>query len=286
MASIEIPVPGQPGRTRAQLPVVLLDPATGEAISASTPLSVSLVGGSAGVDREVVLTTYVVKTAFTGASVGDTITCVRVLNVTTSTPSTDATIWRNDTTNTDFGTAPSAANLTLVGAGGATDAVLQDVRARIGAGSASPDASPTTTTGSLITALKGLWAWMVATVATEATTAAMSAKLPSALGPQAHSNSLSITPAQSGTATVSAPATSMTSVLLRGATTARKSLTIQNDSASVLYILLSAGTASPSNYSLSVQPGDALFIGLGEYQGAVNGVLAAGTGTARVTEVT
>lgn len=72
-------------------------------------------GGAGGTDREVVVTTYVVKTAFTGAAVGNTITCTQVLDVSDDTPSTVATLWRNHTTAADLAGAPSAANLTLVG---------------------------------------------------------------------------------------------------------------------------------------------------------------------------
>ncbi|MET3512739.1 hypothetical protein ABIC63_000504 [Pseudacidovorax sp. 1753] len=184
MASIEIPVPGQPGRTRAQLPVVLLDPATGEAIGTATPLPVSLVGGSAGVDREVVLTTYVVKTAFAGASVGDTITCVRVLNVSTSTPTTDASIWRNDSTNTDLGAAPSAANLTLVGAGGATETTLAALNTAFGKQDDAVAASDTGTF-SFMSFFKRLVQQVVVLVG----------KFPASLGAKTAATSLSVTPA-------------------------------------------------------------------------------------------
>lgn len=79
---------------------------------------------SAGVDRELVVSTYFCKTAFTGASVNDTITSTQVIDV-TGTPTTVSTIWRNQTTATDFGSVPSAANLTLVGSSAITDAQLR-----------------------------------------------------------------------------------------------------------------------------------------------------------------
>ena len=84
-------------------------------------------GGSGGttIDREVVVTTYTSKTAFTGASVGDTITATQIIDV-TGTPVTVSTVWRNQSTSTDLSSAPSSANLTLAGAGiGLTDAQLR-----------------------------------------------------------------------------------------------------------------------------------------------------------------
>jgi len=81
-------------------------------------------GGAAGKDRELVVTTYIVKTAFTGSSVGDTITLTRILDVTDA-PTTVAVLWRNETKNTDLASAPSIANLNLAGMPGLTDAQLR-----------------------------------------------------------------------------------------------------------------------------------------------------------------
>ena len=81
--------------------------------------------GTTAVDRELVVTTYTCKTAFTGASIGDTITQTQVIDV-TSTPSTVSVVWRNQSTATDLASAPSSANLTLAGVGiGLTDAQLR-----------------------------------------------------------------------------------------------------------------------------------------------------------------
>lgn len=115
-------------------------------------------GGGSGttVDKELVVTTYSVKTAFTGASIGDTITATQVIDV-TGTPSTVSTIWRNQTTGVDLASAPSAANLTLLGSQALTDAQLraaavvisnqnlQNIDTDLGAIS---DAAATTDTGS------------------------------------------------------------------------------------------------------------------------------------------
>jgi hypothetical protein len=81
-------------------------------------------GGGSNADRELVVTTYRVKTAFTGASVGDTVTCTQVIDV-KNTPSTVSTIWRNQTTAADLATVPAAANLELVGSQALTDAQLR-----------------------------------------------------------------------------------------------------------------------------------------------------------------
>lgn len=96
-------------------PVVLIDPTTGQPYSAS----------SATTDHEFVVTTYRVKTAFTNASIGDTVTATQVIDVSTATPSTITTIWRNQTTAADLASAPSAANLELVGSNALTDAQLR-----------------------------------------------------------------------------------------------------------------------------------------------------------------
>ena len=80
--------------------------------------------GGGGVDRELVVQTYIVKTAFTGASVGDTITCTQIINVTNS-PTTVLVVWRNQTTATDLAEAPASVNLTLVGSNALTNAELR-----------------------------------------------------------------------------------------------------------------------------------------------------------------
>lgn len=94
-------------------------------INTGLPLTGSTGGGSSGSDRELVVTTYTCKTAFTGASVGDIITQTQVVDV-TATPSTVNVLWRNQTTNTDLATAPDGSKLSLVGTGSAlTDLQLR-----------------------------------------------------------------------------------------------------------------------------------------------------------------
>jgi hypothetical protein len=126
-------------------PVVLVDPATGAPYAAS--------GGDA--DHEFVVTTYTVKTAFTGASVGNTITATQVIDVSGVTPSTVTTIWRNQTTATDLASVPSATNLELVGSTALTDAQLRATAVPVSAASlplpsgAATSANQTTSNTSL-----------------------------------------------------------------------------------------------------------------------------------------
>lgn len=97
--------------------IVLVDPTTGLPYAAGG-------GSGSGADKEFVVTTYRVKTAFTGASVGDTVTATQVIDV-TGAPTTVTTIWRNQSTATDLASVPSATNLELVGAQALTDAQLR-----------------------------------------------------------------------------------------------------------------------------------------------------------------
>jgi hypothetical protein len=82
-------------------------------------------GSNANKDHEFVVSTYTAKTAFTGASVGDTITGTQVIHFTGNTPSTETVLWRNQTTAADLSGAPSAANLELVGTQALTNAQLR-----------------------------------------------------------------------------------------------------------------------------------------------------------------
>lgn len=117
-------------------------------------------GGGSGSDRELVIATYLAKNAFTGASVGNTITATQIIDV-TGTPSTVSTVWRNQTTATDLAGAPNAANLELVGSQALTDAQLR--------------ASPVPVSGPLTSAQLA-----TAALATDAVVQAIRDRLPSA----------------------------------------------------------------------------------------------------------
>lgn len=96
----------------------------GHAWEVSDPDPVAPGGG--GADRELLTTTYRAKSAFTGASVGDTITATRVLDVTgENATQVGTTIWFNETTAAVLGSAPSAVNLETVGTPGLSDAQLR-----------------------------------------------------------------------------------------------------------------------------------------------------------------
>ncbi len=72
-------------------------------------------GGGGGVERELIIFAYRVKTAFTGASVGDTVTSIRVIDVATVTPSqVGSVLWTNETTGATLSTAPNMANLEVL----------------------------------------------------------------------------------------------------------------------------------------------------------------------------
>jgi hypothetical protein len=105
---------------------VKLDDGTYAEAVAVVNLDGTAVGGGSGTstDRELVVSTYRCKTAFTGASVGDTITATQVIDVSGTSPSTDSTVWRNQTTAADLSGAPSAANLELTGSTALTSAQL------------------------------------------------------------------------------------------------------------------------------------------------------------------
>lgn len=83
----------------------------------------SPIGG--GADRELAVSTYRCKTAFAGASVGDTITATQIIDVSGDTPTTVSTIWRNQTTAADLASAPSAADLELTSSDALSNAQLR-----------------------------------------------------------------------------------------------------------------------------------------------------------------
>ena len=86
----------------------------------------------------------------------------------------------------------------------------------------------------------------------------------------------------SGQGTVSS-FTSTSSAVLRSQNSTRKLLTVFNEGAGNLFVLLGGGTASTTNYSLRLSAGD--FYELDKYTGEVNAIFGS-AGTARVTEIT
>lgn len=90
--------------------------------------------------------------------------------------------------------------------------------------------------------------------------------------------------ANTGTQTSVNSSTSDATIL--AANTARYGATIYNDDANILYLLLGAGTASSTNYSVALYSGDFFPVPYG-YTGIIKGIWSAdGSGAARVTEFT
>lgn len=159
-------------------------------------------GGSGGVDREIALVGYRVKTAFPGAALGDTLTSTRVIDVSGATPvQVGDTIWYNESTALPLANAPLAANIEPLASGGITNAQM----AALLAGQATA-ALQTSTTGTKTDASavlpaggSGIIGWLSKLVTD---VLALSAKLPASLGAKAGAGSLSIVPATDARMTV------------------------------------------------------------------------------------
>jgi hypothetical protein len=65
----------------------------------------------------------------------------------------------------------------------------------------------------------------------------------------------------------------------------RLGASVYNDSTAILYLLLASGTSSSTNHSVQLTPG-AYFEVPAQYTGAIGGIWASATGSARVTEMT
>ncbi len=83
-------------------------------------------------------------------------------------------------------------------------------------------------------------------------------------------------------ASVDALATSTTSALL-GNRAAPNGRFIVNDSAAILYIRFGGSAASSTDYSVAIAAGGYYELPQPIYGGQITGILASGTGTARVT---
>lgn len=131
-------------------------------------------------------------------------------------------------------------------------------------------------------------------VATEATLAALSAKLPASLGIKTAANSLSIAPASDAVFTMTAPASatgthtnvasSASNVTLLASNASRKGAIISNDSTAILYVKFGA-TATATSYAYKLYPDGNLEVPFG-YTGIIDGIWVSANGFARVTEMT
>lgn len=116
---------------------------------------------------------------------------------------------------------------------------------------------------------------------------------PITLGPKTAANSIPVTLASDetlttrpGTGTQSIVADAATSTTILAANTARKGASVFNDSTEVLYLLVGAGTASATVFSVKMQPSDYFEVPFG-YTGILVGIWAANaSGSARVMEYT
>lgn len=90
------------------------------------------------------------------------------------------------------------------------------------------------------------------------------------------------------TGTVSSVNDAATSTTILAANDNRKGATVFNDSTSSLYLLVAAGTASATNYTVLLQPNDYYELPVqahGVYRGIISGIWSANaSGAARVTE--
>lgn len=95
-------------------------------------------------------------------------------------------------------------------------------------------------------------------------------------------------PGPASTGTTVSVASSATAVTLKAANTSRKSISISNDSTSILYILNGAGTVSATNYTVALAPKGtvASFYSVSDYTGIITGLWSAANGVALVTELT
>jgi len=91
-------------------------------------------------------------------------------------------------------------------------------------------------------------------------------------------------PARPDVAVITAPATGATDVVLVAANPARKRVLIYNDSGKTLNVAFGVA-ASPTVFTFPLASKDLYDSGPLPYTGAIHGILPAGTGVARVTDL-
>lgn len=87
------------------------------------------------------------------------------------------------------------------------------------------------------------------------------------------------------TGTLSSVSSSATSVTLLSSNSSRKGAVVFNDSAQVLYVGLTSSAVSSSSFSYKVSAGGTLELATPYYTGQINGIWAAASGSARITEL-
>lgn len=85
------------------------------------------------------------------------------------------------------------------------------------------------------------------------------------------------------TATINPVATSTASATLASAASSGAARIIDNSSSAILYVKFGTGTASSSDFSFAMVANTTWYAPDNAYAGPIQGILASGTGTARVT---
>lgn len=116
---------------------------------------------------------------------------------------------------------------------------------------------------------------------TGATRAAVLTTAPAAADPGLVTRPIDV----AGTAVLTSVASSASTVVLKAANTARRGLSVFNDSTAALYLAFAA-TASTSAFTVKIGAGSHYEMPTPVYTGAVSGIWASANGNARVTEVT
>lgn len=98
-------------------------------------------------------------------------------------------------------------------------------------------------------------------------------------------NPLPVQPVGPGTTAVTQVASSATSITLQAANTARRGLSIFNDSTATLYVKFGT-TASATSYTVQVPAGGYYETPQPTYTGRIDGIWASANGNAYVTEAT
>lgn len=109
----------------------------------------------------------------------------------------------------------------------------------------------------------------------------------STVAPLPVTGSVTTTESKASSATTTSVTSVATPVTLKAANAARAGLVVNNDSTSILYILVGTGTVSATNYTYALPPKAtvAAAVTLTGYTGIVSGIWASANGFALVTEL-
>lgn len=97
---------------------------------------------------------------------------------------------------------------------------------------------------------------------------------------------IALIPPESTTGTQTSVTAAVTSTSLLASNSNRLGAYFYNDSTAILYLLLSSGTASTSNYTVQIAPGGFFELPTNpRYTGAIKGIWSAASGSVRITEM-